>query len=89
MAKSPREKDGEGETGVGGGAEGYAVDVCGEIGRSVSSPDSSSSSSQDSETFCFLLNDAEAFDGCGLRESLLRVDSRAGIAYQSNPCAIA
>ena len=69
--------DVDGEIGVGGGASGKSADCWGESGLSVSSPESSSSSSQDSATGCFFLNAADAFDGCGCRESWLREVSSA------------
>ena len=64
--------------GVGGGAEGYDFERCGEMGRSVSSPESESASSQESATAdCFFwdLKAEEDFEGEGLMESLLTADS--------------
>jgi len=45
------------------------------MGRSVSSPESDSSSSQESATGCFFLNADADLETCGFMESLLREDS--------------
>jgi len=48
------------------------------MGRSVSSPESDSSSSQESATGCFFLNADADLETCGFMESLLREDSSSG-----------